>query len=797
MVIQIVSGQPCASFSLQMLRGGPLTPPSVKYVALLAFNHIVRTHPFLVAEQEDVILDCIDSPDITIRIKALDLVRGMVSSDNLVSIVGRLMRQLKMASASSAQADEPADCVDDDDDMEVKIKAPPKGEHRPPPLPEDYRVDVIGRILSMCSQDNYRNMVDFEWYIDVLTQLVRVAPTQRVPEDDGSSSQGSDTRAVADISERIGDELRNVAVKVRAVRQSAVRAAELIVQQLSLETPAAHPIVSKALKPLSWMLGEYASELSSTVDTLGCLLQLIPRTTSPDVLSVCLQAVVKLFAAVALDRRGDWSPERKSSILLLLARVIHTIEPLNVHPSLEVQERAVEFTELLKLLNEAANAQQASTNEFQQDAPLLLTQALPSLFAGWELKSVAPDAQMRVPLPEGLDLDEPIHGNLAALLAEADNINIEGGDGDDFEIFYYQRPPQPTVPAVNEPAINKIGDASSEVPSSYQEATDESYLDADIIARRRAERQERYRDDPFYIQPTPAGGSSSAATPRSNTPIGNILKTANGPDLDIDSIPIMELDLNNINSAIAGSSSGASTTGAKKASAGPRPRPAIVVAADETLGGGPGSGPRSSSGVSSPNQPSDTTATTASRKPKHAGGFLLGVDSSHLTSLTSLEDGGRTEAEDAERRRAEEAEMARAMREVERLRLEMQRANERVRVAQGVSLEGEAVVSLKKTKKKKTAGEGGSSVKTKKKAKASAEDAGQDDGTSAVIAVPAAEHGMPEDVSTGPQTTTVAVKKKKKKAAVPDAAVPEVAVAKPKKKKKVARAAEIEELAPE
>lgn len=70
----------------------------VKYVALLAFNKIVLTHPWLVAQQEDVILECIDSADISIRIKALDLVQGMVSGDNLVSIVGRLMRQLKLSS---------------------------------------------------------------------------------------------------------------------------------------------------------------------------------------------------------------------------------------------------------------------------------------------------------------------------------------------------------------------------------------------------------------------------------------------------------------------------------------------------------------------------------------------------------------------------------------------------------------------------------------------------------------------------------------------------------------------------
>ena len=46
---------------------------------------------------------------------------------------------------------------------------------------------------------------------------------------------------------------------------------------------------------------------------------------------------------------------------------------------------------------------------------------------------------------------------------------------------------------------------------------------------------------------------------------------------------------------------------------------------------------------------------------------------------------------DYERQQREEAEMQQAMKEVERLRLEMQRANERIQVAQGVDVEGTVV----------------------------------------------------------------------------------------------------------
>ena len=105
----------------------------MKYVALLAFNKIVVTHPHLVAEQEDVIMECIDSPDISIRLRALDLVVGMVNGDNLMSIVGRLMRQLKNSRSATAEELNPRagpiepSADSDDEAPEVSIKTSKRG----------------------------------------------------------------------------------------------------------------------------------------------------------------------------------------------------------------------------------------------------------------------------------------------------------------------------------------------------------------------------------------------------------------------------------------------------------------------------------------------------------------------------------------------------------------------------------------------------------------------------------------------------------------------------------------------
>ncbi|OAA77418.1 AP-3 complex subunit delta [Akanthomyces lecanii RCEF 1005] len=648
--------------------------PNLKYVALLAFNKIVLTHPYLVSQQEDVILECIDSPDITIRIQALDLVQGMVTGDNLLSIVSRLMKQLKAAAPAKGKIDATLDTTDasGDSDEESQQAANAASIKNAMLIPEDYRIDVIGRILFMSSKDNYANIVDFDWYIDVLTQLVRMTPVSR--STDGDAEAAANRRSAAGVSDKIGNELRNVAVKVRAMRHSVLRASERILSQLIADTPVGHSITSEALKSVAWLLGEYSDTLSVPDDTMNALLQLTTRRTKPDVAAVVIHAIAKVFASLTGGESEPWAAERKSRTSLLLARILHSMEPLTLNPNLEVQERAVEFTELLKLTAEAASGQPASTDEESQDPPLLLTQAIPSLFNGGELNSVAAGAQFNVPVPDGLNLDEPIHSNLNHLLAKADVVTLDTDDSDEFEVYYHQRP-APTSVSSSAPAITLLAEPEENIGASYQQPSEDSYLDADIIARRKADRVERNKDDPFYI-----GGDNA---PQTSTSIHNILQNSNGPDLDIDAIPVMELDLDKLNAP--------ASTKAQRLPAKPRQR--VVIAADETLQGGDNS-PRN---YDSENNSDSMAAKGKARKLKQS---LLQVDSSTIGSF-SLE-GEPKGGFDHEQQQREEAEMQQAMQEVERLRLEMQRANERIQVAQGVDAEGTVI---KKKKKKKKADE--------------------------------------------------------------------------------------------
>ncbi|KAI9705741.1 MAG: AP-3 complex subunit delta [Bogoriella megaspora] len=658
--------------------------PNLKYVALLAFAKIVVSHPFLVSQHQDVILECIDDPDISIRTRALDLVVDMVNPDNLTTIVERLMRQLKNAPVASI-TDDPANdrgihegvhggiiptADSDDEDMEESLRKNEARLDQPPPLPDDYRISVIMRILEMCARETYSNVVDFEWFIDTLVQLVKQVPSlpKTGSEDDITNITHGAKRDSNDISYRIGYELQNVAVRVKSMRYEATRAAQslVLISQREALFPASGNGGQEALASAVWIVGEFSDMLPNPDDVLSSLIHSSTMQFPAYLLTLYLQAIPKVFTRLTSSQQYSWNAERKMTTTLLLARVIHFLEPLTTHPSLEVQERAVGFLELLRLASEAASGLPIQNeDETFSEAPLLLTQAIPSLFTGLELNPVAPGAQRKVPKPDELNLDTPINNNLQMLLQQAEYDDVAAGEDDESSNFYHKRAktaPQPIA------AADRLDSNAAE--TSYQKSAPEELLDPETAARKRAERRDRYKDDPFYIDSERSGRS---------TPIHNIIRSDNGEELDVDTIPIMDLNLES--SDTAPNSAGLSTPKIPAR----RPRTPIIIQNDETLGG-----EDDSSASSSLQRPG------FSSRPKKS---LLQVDSSGLGSLSLNETGGPATKLDIERRTAEEAEMQRAMKEVERLRLEMQRANERIQARDGEDEEGDLVKRRKKKKK--------------------------------------------------------------------------------------------------
>lgn len=707
--------------------------PNLKYVALLAFNKIVGSHPKFISQQQDVIMACLDDPDISIKMQALELVSGMVDSDNLQTVVNRLMKQLANAPIPSVTGTGHPLEDGENTDLEQRL-IPDKRGSELAPLPDEYRHEIISRILDMCSGNTYANIADFEWYIDILVHLVRHLPsdstksetTERLSYPPGKSTLGS----------RIGTQLLDIAVRVKELRADATQAAEklLLISNRSIIFASHAGGQAQILKSAAWICGEYASSLSSPYEVLDSLVHDSSPTLPASTLSTFTQAIPKVLSRVVAISNQEWNTSRATTLGLLLARATDFLDKLSLHPNLEVQERSVEFLELLKVASDALSSQPNDATS----APLLLSSVIPSLFANQDLNPVAAGAQSKVPVSADLDLDPSINPDLTRILQDS-QLEDAGDDGSDiYDDFYHQRLPDPVAHTVLQPTSRPAPhylDRPSSTESQYQSYQQSAPDSPATHARRKADRLARSRDDPFYIPPSESGRS---------TPIHRILQQSNGgpDDLDIDAIPIIDLQIDTPpdNAGVR------SETEARKKTTKKKPTRKFAIAADETLDPDASSPQPQSNPASLSTTPTTQPSTLGHPQPqlRPPTRNLLSISTSDLGSfsLSSTDNPNSTHitAADLLRQQEEEKEMAAALALIEQKRLEMQREEERrgVSYAEGVDAEGTGVRRKKKKVRKErveddgdeqNAGEGEVVVKKKKgKKKAKPAEEGEDAG---------------------------------------------------------------------
>lgn len=615
--------------------------------------------------QQDAILNCLEDADISIRLLALELSAKMIDSNTLQPVVNRLISQLRGTPFSMQKSSmdvewltavnsaTPPECGDPKEHNNSKYLQ----QGRISSLPIDYRIEVLHRILDLCSFNNYSELPDFEWYVEVLVQLVKLLPSDvRNYSLRPAAHEEPMHEFKTDIASRIGSEIRNIAVRVQNVRMKTTRVAETLVLVDNREAWLPVNSSNGILGPLAWVVGEYAEYLLYPSRALESLIDTSNVSLPARTLSLYIQAIPKVF--IYAYGAQSWDLTRKTEATLQLTRVIEFLEALSAHPDLDVQERAIEFLEVLRL---AVDAIQSST---YQEIPFLLSAVIPSLFSGLQLNPVAASAQRKVPLPERLTLEKILVGNFRSLF-KCDDWTHDLQGQDPSKRFYYVR----EVPVLEAGNI-EFGQLDMQPGASYQ---DPGELIGDVrVTKRKAERAERNKDDPFYIgvEERPSGKF---------TPLHEAPDTMHR-EINIDAIPVVDLKLDDTDVTPTGPledyrSDTKNTSRSKK--------PHII--ADETIGY---------------EEPSSTSICVENieslRKSKNS---LLQVDSSGLGHFP-LEAGnapGPDVPQYLAKAGGDEAEMARAMHNVEKARLEMQRASERTYLG-GVPAEG-MLVSKKKGRK--------------------------------------------------------------------------------------------------
>uniref|UniRef100_A0A663FFL3 AP-3 complex subunit delta-1 n=1 Tax=Aquila chrysaetos chrysaetos TaxID=223781 RepID=A0A663FFL3_AQUCH len=423
-LISLSSGMPNHSASIQLCVQKLRiliedSDQNLKYLGLLAMSKILKTHPKSVQSHKDLILQCLDDKDESIRLRALDLLYGMVSKKNLMEIVKKLMIHVDKAEGTT------------------------------------YRDELLTKIIDICSQSNYQYITNFEWYISILVELTRLEGTRH--------------------GHLIAAQMLDVAIRVKAIRKFAV-------SQMAMLLDNAHLIASntqrngicEVLYAAAWICGEFSEHLEEANQTLEAMLRPKVTTLPGHIQAVYVQNMVKLYASILQQKERSGEKEGAQEITQLM---IERLPQFVQSADLEVQERASCILQLIKYIQKL------------QIKEVPVAEEVIALFAG-ELNPVAPKAQKKVPVPEGLDLDAWIN-----------------------------EPPSDSESEDEKPKT--IFHDEEQRHSRHRQPE----IDEEELARRREARKQEQANNPFYIKSSPSPQKRYQDTP------------------GVEHIPVVQIDL--------------------------------------------------------------------------------------------------------------------------------------------------------------------------------------------------------------------------------------------------------------
>ncbi|KAF9532121.1 Ap3d1 protein [Crepidotus variabilis] len=454
---------------------------NLKYIALQAMAKIVPSHPHLVADYQDTILSSVNDQDISIRMRALELVSAMVDRDNLQSIVQQLLAHLVKDSSMMPTASQ----------ILLQNSASPTSSPPSPSQSPGYRLILSQRILAVGSQSTYENVANFEWYISVLVDLAHVANV--------------------DIGVEIRDQLVEIVGRVRGVRPFAVKLMSSLLADDTMLRNANEPgSCSEVLWAAAWICGEHCSALSDPQKLLPHLLQPEVDRLSPNIIATYIQAVLKVFGTWASELAQRWSEDDLPIVKEKVINIKNRLEDLSGSSDIETQERASNALQLFSFISADLNSHRSrrpsisaasSLSMFEEtsitedlDFPKSLYLIDP-LFSSHELNPVANSAQASVPVPEGLDLDSwivapPPEPTGYKVVDQADDSKKKKGNkGKEKEKETKTSAGKKTKKHNGEAVVD--GDLLVPVESDIESPED--------IEKRKAERQAQLRDDPYYI----------------------------------------------------------------------------------------------------------------------------------------------------------------------------------------------------------------------------------------------------------------------------------------------------------
>ncbi|GAA5867239.1 hypothetical protein JCM3774_002385 [Rhodotorula dairenensis] len=408
---------------------------NLRYIALVALVKIAPTHPHLISTHHDTILNCVDDPDLSIRMRALDLVEVMADRQNLQAIVRRLSTHLRPAPTTQSAASA----------LQHAQHSVAAGTPSVPTIPvfsTAYRASVISLIVRMCSSATYSNVTNFAWLIDTLVELTYVARTLQA--DSASTNTPS-------LGSQLRDTLIDVVARVRQIRPYAAKKVSALLQDEDLLNEGEASDAAEVLGAAAWICGEYCRDLEDPRPIIASLFgSSTTSTLPPRILALYVHNGVKITANWLSGMYESWDETAVEQIRSITSALENQLAQCARSSDVELQERAAELGGLLQLVRQgldrpralvdteavepdqvkadAAEASSASGFASSSRQPPESLKLLEPLFFSHELNPVNPKAQSLVVPPEGLDLDAALNPSAWATLVEEDVASEETDD---------------------------------------------------------------------------------------------------------------------------------------------------------------------------------------------------------------------------------------------------------------------------------------------------------------------------------------------------------------------------------
>ncbi|OAF69553.1 AP-3 complex subunit delta [Intoshia linei] len=394
------------------------TDQNLKYLGLYSIKTALKLKPSSISHLNHVFFECLDAKDVSIQSCAIDLLKTIAKRDTTMNIVKKLFFKLENSEGLV------------------------------------FRNKIFNSMIDICKADNYSNISNFEWYVGLLIDLVRL---------EGNNHGKTLANCLIDLTTRV------TSIQLFTVEQCSV----IIEHPNAILGKFADPKqIYNFLSASVFLVSEYYEYLYDPVSTLTSLLKM--KINYPDWTQITyLQSIFKLYARIvynfeisSLDLKSDHNSdnsEKESRIKTDYRRkfyksIKHKMSTFFQSTSIELKELAQVYSSILSICHD----QMENKKNFGSD--------LIELFDG-RLEQVAPTAQKRVPIPESINLNKWIYAPPTSPIAKRKTENSYGLSKsllDDFNVIEF--PSQETEPKehIKNSHVNLLTDEINSQPQSIQ-----------------------------------------------------------------------------------------------------------------------------------------------------------------------------------------------------------------------------------------------------------------------------------------------------------------------------------------